>query len=182
MNNINVLVTGIGGPIAQGLMAGLRKRKDITIIGVDRREITGGHQFCDHTYQIAGYSKLKDYREAILDIVEKDNIKIIFPSLHEEVELYHDFKNQWNAIVALPESDLFDVLLNKEKTYQFLKENDMDEFVPKYHGLTAVMIEGAALFISNGTLISLYFILAYVMKIEALDDITKAAVRRLSRK
>ena len=52
MKTVNILVTGIGGPIAQGIMMGLKQMENIQIIGADRRPLTSGHHFCDKTYNI----------------------------------------------------------------------------------------------------------------------------------
>ena len=40
MKTVNILVTGIGGPIAQGIMMGLKQMENIQIIGADRRPLT----------------------------------------------------------------------------------------------------------------------------------------------
>jgi len=39
MKNITVLVTSIGGPVAQGVLKGLNEIENIRIIGGDRREL-----------------------------------------------------------------------------------------------------------------------------------------------
>ncbi|WP_163971831.1 ATP-grasp domain-containing protein [Oceanobacillus halotolerans] len=134
MENINVLVTGIGGPTAQGIINGLRKIDNINIIGVDRRSMTSGHQFCDKTYQVPRYTQKDQYRKAIIDIIHTEQVHAIFPSLHEEISLYQETREDWGAIVALPKSDNFPILLNKENTYEFLIKMGLGSFVPRYYG------------------------------------------------
>lgn len=65
--------------------------KNVRIIGADRREFTSGNQFCDEIYQIPRYTNVDVYKNAILDIVKKEKIDIIFPSLHEETEYRENF-------------------------------------------------------------------------------------------
>lgn len=88
MKTVNVLVTGIGGPIAQGIMMGLHQLDYIRIIGADRRALTSGHHFCDRTYQIPRYTDPSAYKHEILNIIEQENIVAVFPGLPEEITLY----------------------------------------------------------------------------------------------
>lgn len=132
MNNINVLVTGIGGPIAQGVIQGLKKRDDVTIIGADRRSVTAGHHFCDHAYKVPRYSDKKAYLNALKDIEKNEAIDIIFPSLHEEVLIFDEHRNDFDALIAIPTSDNFPLLMDKESTYQKMEEEGLSKFVPVY--------------------------------------------------
>lgn len=136
MKTINVLVTGIGGPTAQGLLRGFQGKDDVYTVGADRRTLTSGNQFCDKTYQIPRFTDEKLYKQAILKIVEEENIDVIFPSLHEEIALYHEFRSELDVLVALPESSNFGVLNDKEKTYEFLLERGLSQYIPKYVGFT----------------------------------------------
>jgi len=81
MEEINVLITGVGGPIAQGIMMGLLEVDNVNIIGADHRELTSGHHFCDTTYQIPRYTNLPEYKEAIFNIVEEEHIHAVFPGV-----------------------------------------------------------------------------------------------------
>jgi carbamoyl-phosphate synthase large subunit len=137
MKYINALVTGIGGPTAQGILKGLHKMNNIRIIGVDRREVTSGNQFCDQVYQIPRYTETELYKSTILRIVHEENIDVIFPSLHEEIEIYHQARDLWNAEIALPTSENFDILLNKESIYEYLSETLGDKYIPKYCGFNS---------------------------------------------
>lgn len=133
MNNINILVTGIGGPIAQGILMGLVKMDNVRIIGADRRDLTSGHHFCDQTYTIPRYTDLSEYKEAILNIVDQENIQAVFPGLPPEIDIYDDFRSEISAAVALPVSDHFKVLENKVSTYHFLEAHGLPQFVPEYY-------------------------------------------------
>lgn len=134
MNNINVLVTGIGGPIAQGIIQGLRERQDVTVIGTDRRTVTSGHHFCDRTYQVPRYTDIEAYLETVYKISEEEEIDIIFPSLHEEVFIFHERRDEFKPMIALPVSDDFPTLMHKEAVYEKLEVCGLGEFIPKYKG------------------------------------------------
>lgn len=136
MKKIKVLVTGIGGPTAQGVLRGFLDKRDVFAVGADRRELTSGNQFCDKTYQIPRFTDTEAYRKAILEIVEFEGIDVIFPALHEEIALFEEYRNEWNAAVALPESGDFDALMDKEKSYQHLSENGLSKYIPRYKGFT----------------------------------------------
>lgn len=136
MKKLNVLVTGIGGPIAQGIMMGLQELDNVRIIGADRRTLTSGHHLCDKTYVIPRYTQLSEYKEAILDIVSEEDIAAIFPALPQEIEIYHSFRSEIKAAVALPTSDYFEVLQNKVATYNYLETHDLEQYVPEYYSFT----------------------------------------------
>lgn len=134
MGTINVLVTGIGGPIAQGIIQGLRERRDVTVIGTDRRTVTAGHHFCDRTYQVPRYTDLEAYLEAVHQISEDEKIDIIFPSLHEEVFIFHERREVFRPMIALPVSDDFPTLMHKESVYEKMEAYGLEQFIPKYRG------------------------------------------------
>ncbi|RNF41153.1 ATP-grasp domain-containing protein [Planococcus salinus] len=136
MKNIRVLVTGIGGPTAQGILRGFLEKDNVYVVGVDRREVTSGNQFCDKTYTIPRFSNLDAYKSAIQTIIEEEEIDAVFPALHEEIEIFNDFRKELDAAVALPNSEHFDVLVDKEKAYGFLEEQGFSTYIPRYIGFS----------------------------------------------
>lgn len=136
MKKVNVLVTGIGGPIAQGILMGLKELDYVHIIGADRRSLTSGHHFCDKTYTIPRYTDLSAYKKSILAIVEKENIDAVFPSLAPEIHIYNKIRDDIPATIALPVSNHFDILKNKVKSYEFLEAHGLQEYVPDYYKFT----------------------------------------------
>ncbi|MFB5663495.1 hypothetical protein [Alteribacillus sp. HJP-4] len=136
MKIMNVLVTGIGGPTAQGIMQGLLDKENVRIVGADRRSITSGNQFCEKVYQIPALSETEQYQRAILGIVEEEDIDAIFPALHEEIEVYESFRERVPSKVALPKAPLFDILINKESVYHYLKEIGLNQHIPEYYGFS----------------------------------------------
>lgn len=134
MKNINALVTGIGGPIAQGVIQGLKERGDVTVIGVDRRSMTAGNHFCDRTHVVPRYTDTENYLSVLKSLEIEESIDIIFPTLHEEILFFDEFRAEFEALVAVPESDDFPVLMDKEQTYSKLTDEGLSKFVPLYKG------------------------------------------------
>ncbi|AQQ53548.1 ATP-grasp domain-containing protein [Planococcus lenghuensis] len=134
MRQLRVVVTGIGGPTAQGVLRGLQERQNVYIIGADRRSVTTGNQFCDKVVKIPRYTKPDEYKKAIQDIIAEERIDAIFPCLHEEIDLFREFRDELNAAVALPVCEDFDALMDKEKSYEYLAKRGLDRYIPKYFG------------------------------------------------
>lgn len=130
---INVLVTGIGGPTAQGVMRGLKDKENINIIGVDRRDVNAGIFLCDTFRRIPSVKDEPAYREAIREIVALEKVDIIFPCLHEEIEIYHHFQKELEIEVATPQSSLLPILLDKVATYQYLNKTELKDHLPVYY-------------------------------------------------
>lgn len=136
MEKINVLVTGIGGPTAQGVLRGFLDKENVFAVGADRRKMTSGNQFCDKVYTIPRFTDEEEYKKAIKEIVELEKIDVVYPALHEEIAIYDSFRDELDALIALPESTDFTALMDKEKTYQHLLKNNLSKFVPRYQGFT----------------------------------------------
>lgn len=136
MRKVNVLVTGIGGPTAQGIMRGLNEKENVYIVGADRRTISAGHHLCQHSYQIPRFTDTEAYKQAIKDIVLKENIDVVFPALHEEIDIYETFQQEVEAFVALPQTNIIEVLQDKEKLYMHLASEGLSRYIPKYYGFS----------------------------------------------
>ncbi|TFE01658.1 ATP-grasp domain-containing protein [Jeotgalibacillus salarius] len=137
MNISTVLVTGIGGPTAQGILYSLQSLDDVRIIGADRRKITTGNQFCDKTYEISRYTSPENYIKDLKEIIEQEEVDAIFPSLHEELDLADMLTSELNIPVAIPESDYFQDLLDKEGLYKRMNLLHLDEYIPFYKGFSS---------------------------------------------
>ncbi|MGD7045663.1 ATP-grasp domain-containing protein [Jeotgalibacillus proteolyticus] len=133
MKASTVLITGIGGPTAQGILYSLQGLDDVRIIGADRREMTTGNQFCDKTYQISRYTATDHYMKDLEEIIEKEEVDVLFPSLHEELNLAEQFESL-SIPVAIPDSEYFNDLLDKEALYKRMASLQLHEYIPFYKG------------------------------------------------
>uniref|UniRef100_UPI00240990BE ATP-grasp domain-containing protein n=1 Tax=Atopococcus tabaci TaxID=269774 RepID=UPI00240990BE len=136
MGTTNVLVTSIGGPVAQGILKGLKEMDDVRIIGADRRLLTAGNLFCDKVYQIPRFSDFSGYMNRIKEVIKEEFIHVVFPGHPMETELYHEYRKQLDIPVALPESPVYNDLLDKEAVYLHMEQYGLYQYIPHYIGFT----------------------------------------------
>lgn len=128
MERVNILITGMGSSTAISVLKGLRKQKeiDIKIIGTDINEKThiAGSSFCDNFYRVP-YATNDNYIPRLLEICEKEKIKIIFPIIDIELEVMASavdiFKNK-GIFVWLSDKETINICNNKYNTYKFFIE------------------------------------------------------------
>lgn len=132
MKDINVLVTAAGGPTAMGILKCLSGINGVHLFGAEAQQFTSANAFCDDIFLVPKVGELDAYQNRICEIVRTAKIDIIFPTLQAEITVYHTFADSLPAFVAVPKSDSFDVLVNKEKLYAYLKEQGFSSILPKY--------------------------------------------------
>lgn len=134
MENMTVLVTSIGTPIAHGILKGLKEMGNIRIIGVDSRTLTAGNVFCDKVYRLPRFDQRKEaYFEKLKEVIEKENVQAIFPSHPQEISLYNDYTQHLSIPFALPQSDQYEKLADKAETYKLLEEKGLGKYLPTYY-------------------------------------------------
>jgi len=80
-----ILISGIGGDIAQGVATILREtRPEIKLLGVDVHDQHGGHLFVDHFLLIPNASS-SNYLSALKKIVKKYKIDVVIPMTEPEL-------------------------------------------------------------------------------------------------
>ncbi len=93
----SVLVTGIGGNVAQGVLRILRDIDlDLTVIGTNTRELSAGNHLCDAVYRVP-LAVDAAYPDALRRICEKHGVALIVPctddeSVHAHRAVGADFK------------------------------------------------------------------------------------------
>ncbi len=86
-----ILITGIGGDIAQGVATIFReKRPDLCLVGVDIHAQHGGHLFVDRFALVPGADSPK-YLDAIKAIVRKYSIDVVIPMSEPELAVTRPF-------------------------------------------------------------------------------------------
>ena len=87
---MRVLVTGIGGDIAQAVATILRERRDVGfLLGVDLHGEHGGQLFVDQT-ELVPSARHPGYLEAIRGIAERFAIDVIFPMTEPELAVWSE--------------------------------------------------------------------------------------------
>lgn len=128
MSKLNILVTGTGVEVGQGVIKALRLSKyKCNIVGCDMNPDSVGFFMCDSHYVVPKATS-PDYLDKIIDICKNRNIKLIFPTVDLELQVLSKnkslFKNINTLLVIQPE-ELLNTFSSKYNTYQFLKNNNI---------------------------------------------------------
>jgi carbamoyl-phosphate synthase large subunit len=133
----SVLVTGIGGNVAQGILRILRTEfPTIRIVGTDVETITSGHFYCDSFYQVP-YSYENSYSQEMQKICQLEKIDLIIPSTDYEVFYLKSAQEKFPFVLASsPETS--QLCLDKYLTSQEFKKANIifakTLLISEYHG------------------------------------------------
>ncbi|MCP4049669.1 MAG: ATP-grasp domain-containing protein [bacterium] len=124
---IKVLVSGVGGDVAQGVIKALNKTKlDVEIIKICAYHNSSWLYKDDFSY-IAPLAASKEYVQYLINIMNKLNIDVFFPCIDSEMykiacnrEL---IQNSTNTLVCIDSICNINICNDKYETYRFLKLN-----------------------------------------------------------
>lgn len=132
MNDIRILVTGVGAFVAPSIIKNYKviKERNIYVVGVDIKPVVS-NKYIDKYYQ---YKKPNDsdYILTLLDICKKEKINFIIPLVDDELLILSKNKKifkKYNIIVCVNDEDKIKLVSNKYNLYKFLEKNNID--VPK---------------------------------------------------
>lgn len=118
MERKTILVTGIGGNVAQGVLRNiLSLNLDINIIGVDISPFTAGNHLCSRTY-VVPYAYDGQYISTIKSIIEKEKVDVVIPTTDYEVFYLTSNKAKLSTTIAASDTDMAKIYLDKYLTYQ----------------------------------------------------------------
>lgn len=118
MERKTILVTGIGGNVAQGALRNiLSLNLDINIIGVDISPFTAGNHLCNRTY-VVPYAYDENYIPTIKGIIETEKVDVVIPTTDYEVYYLALNKAALNTTIAASAADIAKIYLDKYLTYQ----------------------------------------------------------------
>ena len=128
MSKLNILVTGVGSEVGQGVIKALRLSKyTCNIVGCDMNSDSAGFFMCDSYHVVPGATS-STYLKKMIKICEDNNIKIVFPVVDAELRTIMEnqvlFK-EINVLVISQPIELLDIFLTKYNTHQFLKNNNI---------------------------------------------------------
>lgn len=127
---ISVLVTGIGGgSVGEQLIKALRMSEyNYMIIGTDITPISKGFNEVDVAY-VVSRATAENYIDELLRICNKHSIKALFPGSEAELKIISLNKDQFEktgCIVFVNSEDVLNICLDKNKTVDFLKNNNFN--------------------------------------------------------
>jgi len=127
MDDIAVLITGVGAPGVKGTIFSLVNNSDnrrIKIVGTDIMTGVIGQFLCDKFYQIAKPAT-SEYLMELLSICEKESIDVILPQNTLELSILAKHKDEFNELgsnIAISSSSAIDISNNKFKLLSLAKE------------------------------------------------------------
>ena len=124
-----ILVTAIGGDIGSAVVRCLKEEfpEDI-IIGCDISRYNQGRDYVDKFFIAPPYSEVKKYCTFIENVCNEENITHFIPITEPEILILdgnRDFFNKYNIKLAINNSFLLDIAMNKYKTATYLLNNNI---------------------------------------------------------
>lgn len=116
-----ILVTGIGGNVAHGVLRNILNLKiNAFLVGTDVKKVSAGNHLCDKIYQIPLSSSAK-YIPSIIKICKKDKIDLIIPTTDSETYYLARVREKL-PLLAASDAKVAHTFLNKYKTWLAFKK------------------------------------------------------------
>lgn len=125
---MNILVTGVGGGVGQGVIKSLKLIKDMSlkIIAADMSELASGLYAADAAYLVENCNSDK-YLESLKKIFEKESIDFYIPGTDVELKFCSKnkklIKDKFNVHTIISSTEVIDICDDKFKTSFFLKKH-----------------------------------------------------------
>lgn len=126
---INILVTGIGGPAGINTARLLRDIPDTKVFGCDMDETASGQLLVDVTLFSPAVRDAAVYQKWITEAVAEHAIDIIIPTVHEELSVLRSFADELPAYVPLSDPDTLVFGDDKVRMYEWAKINLPDNHI-----------------------------------------------------
>ncbi len=127
---MNILVTGVGAIIGQGILKSLQNT-NYKIYGVDIYSHARGQGMCDEFVQ-GVLANSPDYLRFIQDLVQKKSIDLIIPGIEQDLYRLDQLKDQIPCKIVLNNELLISLSKDKWKTYQFFKQYPQVHIIDTY--------------------------------------------------
>ena len=129
MNDLRILVTGCGAIVAPSIIKNYKevKERSIYVVGVDIKKNVS-NKYIDKFYQCKKASD-EEYIPTLIKICKKEKINFIIPLVDDELLTLAKNKERLrgeNIIVCINDASKIELVQDKYKLYNFLKENNID--------------------------------------------------------
>lgn len=125
----NILVTGIGGDIGQGILKCLIDFNYCSnLYGCDLDKYAAGQKLVNVFFISPRVDIEEEYITFLLKIINENNIEYIIPSTEPEINLlskYRDIKEFHNVKILINNQLILGTFLDKYKTIEFLSRNNI---------------------------------------------------------
>jgi len=124
MNAKKVLVTGIGGNVAQGVVRNIRKSfENIFIVGTNVNQFSAGNHLVDKFYKLP-FAYDANYIPEIKKLIESENIQLIIPTTDFESFVLSS-RDDLNTKLASSDHSAHKVYIDKYESYLHHKANNI---------------------------------------------------------
>lgn len=135
MRDITVLVSGIGGPGAPGIIKSLRliRERKIKIVGVDADKTAIGFGMVDSHYAVP-LPENRNFIPTMLKISKKEKVDVVLPLVTNELGKYAKFKEEFKkngTIISISEPEALKIANNKYFLMKNCEANNIP--VPSFH-------------------------------------------------
>ena len=119
-----ILVTGIGGNVAHGVLRNILNLKiDTFLVGTDVKKVSAGNHLCDKVYQVP-LSNSAEHIPSIIKICKKEKIDLIIPTTDSEI-YYLALAKEKLPVLASSDAKVAQTFLNKYKTWLAFKKSSI---------------------------------------------------------
>lgn len=123
-----ILVTGIGGDIAQSISKIIRNSNlPVQLIGTDVNKSIPWGSFVDEFYKVP-FANDTSYLSALENIIVKEWINVLIPTTEQEIRVINNAKvnENWNPTrILIAPSHIVNIFLDKLETIRFLAANNI---------------------------------------------------------
>ncbi len=114
----NILVTGIGGGVGQGILRNIRSLQlDIAITGTNVDAVSAGNYLCDMVYKVP-YAFEASFIDTIKNIIAERKIDLVIPSTDYEAFYLAKFRGEFPCPVACSPEEVTGMCLDKYINYR----------------------------------------------------------------
>ena len=116
MDDLTLLVTGVGAPGTVGTIYSLKNNYDerkIRIIGTDMQDDIAGRYVCNKFYTVPA-PETPHYSDIIIDICKKEKVNAIVPQTTRECSILSKLKDIINSPIHVSSSDSIYIANNKD--------------------------------------------------------------------
>lgn len=135
MPGTKIIITGTGSIVGQAVIKSLRAsllRGELELIGLDYIDETVGSFWVDKHYLLPDFFAKKattnEWFERVVEIISKENAKVLFIGIDFELPLFARFRNdiesRTGCKVMVSDPRAIEIADDKYLTYRFLKENN----------------------------------------------------------
>lgn len=135
MQQVRVLVTGVGAIIGYGIVESIRmSKRTIFIVGQDINEENYGKYKCDEFIQCP-FANDPGYVDFLKDVIGRYNIDLVIPGIEQDLQFFNLNRELFDVKIVLNRKELIELSLDKWEMHNFLETSKCSSLIPTYVNL-----------------------------------------------